>query len=115
MIMLFRQLGPEIERVTRRLTLLHAHGLQARPATEFVSCALLFESTVTVHSKGKRYPADRILEILLAGLECGDSFVLEAEGPDARQAVERIANLPMFLPQSPDRRKQGGPRWEAVD
>jgi phosphotransferase system HPr (HPr) family protein len=115
MIMLFRQLRPEIERVTRRLTLLHAHGLQARPATEFVSCVLLFESTVIVHSKGKRYPADRILEILLARLECGDSFVLEAEGPDAREAVERIANLPMFLAQSPERRKQGGPRWEAVD
>ena len=115
MIMLFRQLRPEIERVTRRVTLLHAHGLQARQATEFVSCVLSFDSTVTVHSKGKRYPADRILEILLAKLECGDTFVLEAEGADARRAVERIASLPMFLPQSPHRREQRGPRSEAVD
>ena len=67
---------------------------------------LLFESTVTIHAKGKRYPADRILEVLLAKLDCGDTFVLEVEGPDARRAVERIACLPMFMRKRPDTRNQ---------
>ena len=111
-----RHLRPEIERVIRELTLFNAHGLHARPATEFVSCVLLFESTVTIHAKGKRHPADRILEILLARLDCGDTFVLEAEGPDARRAVERIASLPMFLQERPVPTKHSrSPRWEALD
>ena len=115
-MIMFRHPHPEIERITRRLTLLNPHGLHARPATEFVSCVLLFESTVTIHAKGKPYPADRILEILLAKLDCGDTFVLDVEGPDARRAVDRIARLPMFLREQPDARKHSGsPRWEALD
>jgi phosphotransferase system HPr (HPr) family protein len=116
-MIIFRHLRPEIERITRELTLLNAHGLHARPATEFVSCVLLFESTVTINAKGKRYPADRILEVLLARLDCGDTFVLEAEGPDARRAVERIARLPMFLEKGEENRKQNSQRlrWEALD
>ena len=113
---IFPQLRPEVERVTRELTLFNAHGLHARPATEFVTCVLLFESAVTIHAKGKRYPADRIVELLLAKLNCGDTFVLEVEGPDARPAMERIARLPMFLREQPDARKHSrSPRWEALD
>jgi len=115
-MIILRQLRPEIERVTRELTLFNAHGLHARPAAEFARCVLLFESTVTVHAKGKRYPADRILEILLAKLDCGDTFVLEAEGPDARRAADRIARLPMFVRESPVSPKHiRNLRWEALD
>jgi phosphotransferase system HPr (HPr) family protein len=96
-MIMFRQLRPEIERIARTFTLLNPDGLQARSATEFVSCVLLFKSTAMIHVRGKQYPADRILEVLLAGLNGGDTFVLEVEGPDARRAVERIARLPMFL------------------
>ena len=111
-----RHSHPEIARVTRELTLCNAHGLHARPAAEFVNCVLLFESTVTLHARGKRYPADRILEVLLAGLSCGDSFVLEVEGPDARKAAERIASLPIFLREQPNvRRLARSQRWEAFD
>ena len=53
-ISIFPQLRSEIERVTRELTLFNDHGLHARPATEFVTCVLLFKSAVTIHAKGKR-------------------------------------------------------------
>jgi phosphocarrier protein len=98
------QVSTELERGTRELTLFNAHGLHARPAAEFVNCVLLFESRVTLHAKGKQYPADRILEILLAGLHCGDTFALEVEGPDAEQAAARIASLPMFRREQSDTR-----------
>ena len=115
-ISIFPQLRSEVERVTRELTLFNDHGLHARPATQFVTCVLLFKSAVTIHAKGKRYPADRIVEVLLAQLNCGDTFVLEVEGPDARRAVERIARLPMFLPERPNLRKPArSHRWEAFD
>ena len=90
-MIMFRQLATGNRTTSRReLTLLNPDGLRAVPATEFVSCVLLFDSTVVIHAKGKRYPADRILEVLLADLNCGDTFQLEAEGRDAAQAVERI-------------------------
>lgn len=116
-MIMFRHLRPEIERITRPLTLLSPDGLQARPATEFVNCVLLFESTVTIHVRGKRYPGDRILEVLLAGLNCGDTFVLEAEGPDARRAVDRIARLSMFLREDAKQSTQRSRsrRWEVFD
>jgi phosphotransferase system HPr (HPr) family protein len=79
--------------VTRQLTLTNEHGLHARPATELVRCAAAFESTITISAKGKRYRADRIMEVLLADLNRGDTFVLQAVGADAIQAVERIGQL----------------------
>ena len=115
-MIIYRHFRSEIERITKELTLFNAHGLDARPATEFVTCVLSFESTVTICAKGKRYPADRILEILLAKLNCGDTFILEVEGPDAKRAAERIARLSMFLEARPDIGKHApSPRWEALD
>ena len=112
-MIMFRSSNPESEHVTRQLTPLNPDGIRAEAAIELVNCVLLFESTVTIQAKGKRYPADRILEILLADLGCGDPFLLEAEGRDAARAVDRIARLPIFC-------GEGGVqssclRWEALD
>ena len=115
-MIMFRQPRPGMERQTRELTLLNSDGLRAEPAIEFVSCVLLFDSTVTIHTKGKRYPADRILEVLLAELSCGDTFLLEAEGRDAARAVERIGRLPMFWQErGVQARRSRNLRWEALD
>ncbi len=115
-MIMFRHPRPEIEPLTKELTLFNPDGLRTEPAIEFVSCVLLFKSTVTIHAKGKQFPADRILEVLLADLSCGDTFVLEAEGPDAGRAVERIARLPMFLPERPETGKRSrSHQWEALD
>jgi Phosphotransferase System HPr (HPr) Family len=81
-------------RVSRRLTVLNRLGLHARPAAEFVSCARLFRSAIQiVRDDGERFRADRILELLTANLCQGDSFTLEAEGPDASDAVDRLDAL----------------------
>ena len=53
---------------------------------------------------------------MLAKLDCGDTLVLEVEGPDARRAVERIASLPMFLRERPVPPKHSRSlTWEALD
>jgi phosphotransferase system HPr (HPr) family protein len=98
-MIMFRQPRPGIERLTRELTLLNPAGLRTEPAIKFVSCVLLFNSTVTIHAKGKQYPADRILEVLLADLSCGDTFLLEAEGRDAARAVERATPMACRRPR----------------
>jgi len=94
---MFSRSQSEIRRVTRQLTLLNEHGLHARPATELVRLASAFESTITIESNGTRYRADRIMEVLLADLNRGDTFMIEAVGPDAIEAVKRIAQFMVFL------------------
>lgn len=68
-------------------------GLHARPASEFVRCARTFKSTVTIRKNNETYSASSILDLLSANLDCGSSFTLEAEGPDAESALKRLGEL----------------------
>ena len=112
----FSRSQPEVRRVTRQLTLSNEHGLHARPATEVVRCASAFETTITIASNGKSYRADRIMEVLLADLNRGDTFMIEAIGPDAIQAIERIAQLVASLKELEEKaRKSKNPNREMLD
>jgi phosphocarrier protein len=86
----------QVNRVTKELTVTNEDGLHARPATEFVSCVLTFRSAIHIVRNGKRYRADRIIDVLLANLDFRSVFLLEAYGPDAEAAVERLAKLSSF-------------------
>jgi len=80
--------------VRRELTVLNKLGLHARPAAEFVKQVRLFRSRVTIiTADGERRAADRLMELLLANLDCGSKFTFEAEGPDAAAAVDRVELL----------------------
>ena len=76
------------------LEVLNELGLHARPATEFVRCALRFKSTaITLRKDGATYAATSILEVLMANLDRGAAFTLEADGPDADEALRELAAL----------------------
>jgi phosphotransferase system HPr (HPr) family protein len=68
-------------------------GLHARPASEFVRCARTFKATVIIKKNGETFSAASILDILSANLDCGSVFVLEADGPDAETALQRLLQL----------------------
>jgi len=91
-----RHSGKQVNLITRELTVMNEDGLHARPAAEFVRCVLAFRSAIHIVAGGKRYRADRIMDVLLANLDRGSTFVLEAYGLDAQAAVERLEKLPMF-------------------
>jgi len=113
---IFPQPQSEVRRVTRQLTLRNDNGLHARPATAFVRCACAFQSAITIQSKGKSYRADRIMEVLLADLNNGDTFMIEALGPDAIQAVERIGQLVASLKEAEEQTRQSkNPNGEMID
>ncbi len=80
------------------LEVLNELGLHARPATEFVRCAQKFKSTtITIWRGDARYAATSILEVLTANLDQGTVFTLEADGPDAEEALrEFAAMMPRF-------------------
>lgn len=81
-------------KVTVELQVLNELGLHARPATEFVRCALRFKTTtIRVHKGDQAFVASSILEILSAELDHGSVFLLDAEGPEAEAAAETFAAL----------------------
>ena len=79
---------------TIQLEVLNALGLHARPAAEFVRCAMRFPSTVVVlHKDGAKYAATSILEVLMANLDQGAIFTLEADGPQADEVVRELSAM----------------------
>ncbi len=80
-------------KVSRQLTVLNELGLHARPAAEFVKQARTFRSEIHLVTSTGRFRADRVLEVLMADLWAGATFTLEAIGPDAQEAVDRLEAL----------------------
>ena len=68
-------------------------GLHARPAAEFVRAANIFRSELWLIKGEQRFSATSIVEVLKADLSQGDRAIIQAEGPDADQAVARLVEL----------------------
>jgi phosphocarrier protein len=68
-------------------------GLHARPAAEFVRCALKFRSEIVLRRGEDRFSAASILEVLSANLDFGSRVILEAIGPDAQDALDELEKL----------------------
>lgn len=75
--------------VSRTTTLVNKDGLHARPAAEFVKLATTFASTITVN----RADAKSMLRVMALGATSGTPVTLEANGADARDAVDALARL----------------------
>ena len=71
-------------------------GLHARPAMQFVDVANQFTSTITVH-KGGEEPCDAdgksVMQMIILAATEGTPLRIEADGEDAPQAVEKLAEL----------------------
>jgi phosphocarrier protein HPr len=77
----------------RRVAIVNAHGLHMRPAGKFVSLANSFQAEVWVNYLGRRVNGKSILDMTTLAAECGTTLDLEARGPDAREALDALADL----------------------
>lgn len=68
-------------------------GLHARPASMFVQTAAQFQSQVQVLHGDKKANAKSIMGVLKLGAAPGDALILRAEGEDAENAVNALAEL----------------------
>jgi phosphocarrier protein HPr len=84
---------PASKLVSREITIVNELGLHARPAAEFVRRASGFRSEIWLVKDGKRFSAASLIDVMRANVDCGASVILEANGPDAETAVERLAQL----------------------
>ncbi len=81
-------------RLEIELEVLNELGLHARPATDFVRCAQKYKSTkLTIHRRGATFSCASILELLTAELDKGAIFTLEADGPEAAEALREFAEM----------------------
>jgi phosphotransferase system HPr (HPr) family protein len=79
--------------VTRVVVIVNEHGLHARPAELFAKSALQFQSQVHVRRGSELVDAKSILNLLTLGAVQGTQLVIEADGSDAEQAVDQLADL----------------------
>ena len=77
----------------RETTVGPEEGLHARPAAEFVKKAKQFDAEITVAKGDKEANAKSSMKIMTLAAKKGDEIVIRAEGEDAEEAVEALADL----------------------
>lgn len=68
-------------------------GLHARPAAEFVKLSSQFDSEVFIAKGDLEVNGKSIMGVMMLAAECGATVRIRAEGPDAGEAVEALADL----------------------
>ncbi|GAA0533599.1 PTS sugar transporter subunit IIA [Saccharopolyspora subtropica] len=84
---------PAADEVVQELELANEVGLHARPAALLARSLTGLQANVTITMGDKEADATSVLGVMGLGARKGDRIVLHANGPDARQAVERILDL----------------------
>ena len=90
----------------RQVGVTNVHGLHLRGAGKFVKLAQAFQSDVKVHCKDIMADGRSILSLVCLAAECGTMLALEAQGCDAEDAVDALANL--ILAESHESEDQNG-------
>lgn len=79
--------------LTRTVTVLNPQGLHARPADMLVRKASKFSSKILIGKNGELVDCKSILSVLTLGASQGTELSLSAEGEDAADALDSIAEL----------------------
>lgn len=77
----------------RQVTVINKSGLHARPASTFVKTAKLFKSDISLLAGEKTVNAKSVVALLSAGIVCGKSIEICAEGEDEKEAVRTLAEF----------------------
>jgi phosphoenolpyruvate---glycerone phosphotransferase subunit DhaM len=83
----------EAAEVREELVLHNEVGLHARPAALLARCLTGLQASVTIALGDKTADAASVLSVMGLAARKGDRITLNASGPDARQAVQRIMDL----------------------
>ena len=81
------------ETISREVVVGIEQGLHARPADLLAREARKWQSRIELVGKAQRVDGKSILDVLTLAAEAGTRLVVEATGPDAREAVEAIGGL----------------------
>jgi phosphocarrier protein len=79
--------------VERRVTVVNAHGIHARPAAEIVKTAARFTCNILLEKDGLAVNGKSIMGVMMLAAECGSEVIIRAEGDDADAAIDALAAL----------------------
>jgi phosphocarrier protein HPr len=79
--------------ISREVVVGIEQGLHARPADLVAREARKWQSRIELVADRQRADGKSILDLLTLAAEAGTRLVVEATGPDAREAVEAIGRL----------------------
>jgi len=77
----------------RTVRIPNSRGLHARAAAKLVSLAERYSACVNVLRDGQSVPACSIMGLMMLGAGQGSEVTIEAEGWDAKEALDAIAGL----------------------
>ena len=79
--------------IRRVVVVPNKQGLHARPAEMFVRRAQQFQSKIEIVRDDYRVEAKSIMNLLTLGAAKGTKLTIEAEGSDAQEAVDALAEV----------------------
>jgi phosphocarrier protein HPr len=79
--------------IEREATIVNQEGLHARPAARIVRLANGFAAEIQLAKDGLEVNGKSIMGVMMLAAECGSSILIRADGPDAEQAVQALAEL----------------------
>jgi phosphotransferase system HPr (HPr) family protein len=82
-----------VQTLTREVVVANSQGLHARPADMLAREARKWQSRIELVGEAQRVDGKSILDVLTLAAEAGTRLVVEATGPDAREALEAIGGL----------------------
>lgn len=77
----------------RTLRITNSRGLHARAAAKLVTLAERFSACLNVTRDGQTVPACSIMGLMLLGAGQGSEITIEADGWDAKEAIEAVTAL----------------------
>lgn len=77
----------------RTIKIINSRGLHARAAAKLVAVAERYSSCLNVSRAGQSVPACSIMGLMMLGAGQGSEVTLDAEGWDAREALDAVAGL----------------------
>lgn len=81
------------EKWSRSAELVNQRGLHARASAALAREASKFRARITVRHDGMSASAASIMDLLMLGARFGQTVEIDAEGADAREALEALCGL----------------------
>ena len=79
--------------ISANVTIVNNLGLHARAASRLVNCASGFVADIEIARGTRSVNAKSIMGVLTLAAAIGTELVLQADGPDERQAVDALTTL----------------------
>lgn len=79
--------------VSRIVTVINEEGLHMRPAGAFAKLAASYDKcSITLVYNGRRTDAKSVMQVMMAGINCGAQPTVEVEGENEQQVLDELTD-----------------------